>query len=79
VDYFSKFPEIMLLEDTTSQGITIAMKSIFSRHVIPDQGGPQYSSHKFKEFARKLQFVHYVMSRFPQSNGMTERESNPNS
>ena len=78
VDYYSKFPEVMLLENTTSQGVINAMKSIFSRHGIPDQvvsdGGPQYSSYKFREFATKWQFEHIMSSpRFPQSNGMAER------
>ena len=78
VDYYSKFPEVVLLDNTTSQGVITAMKSIFSRHGIPDQvvsdGGPQYSSHKFKEFAAKWQFEHKMSSpRFPQSNGMAER------
>ena len=78
VDYYSKFPEVMLLENTMSQGVINAMKSIFSRHGIPDQvvsdGGPQYSSYKFGEFATKWQFEHIMSSpRFPQSNGMAER------
>ena len=31
VDYYSKFPEVVLLDNTTSQGVITAMKSIFSR------------------------------------------------
>ena len=37
VDYYSKFPEVTSLENTKSQGVINAMKSIFSRHGIPDQ------------------------------------------
>ena len=37
VDYYSKFPEVTSLENTTSQGVINAMKNIFSRYGIPDQ------------------------------------------
>ncbi len=37
VDYFSKFPEIAKLTQTTSQHVITALKSIFTRHGIPDE------------------------------------------
>lgn len=78
VDYYSKFPEIMLLDDTTSKGVITVLKSIFARHGIPDHvisdGGPQYSSNAFREFAHTWQFNHVKSSPgYAQSNGMAER------
>lgn len=32
VDYYSKFPEIAKLNDTTSRSVMIALKSLFARH-----------------------------------------------
>ena len=78
IDYFSRYPEIARLTSTTSQGIILALKKIFSRHGIPERvrsdNGPQYSSLEFAEFAKSYGFHHITSSpRFPQSNGQAER------
>lgn len=78
VDYFSKFPEIQRLTDTTSRGVIMAMKSVFSRHGIPDtlvsDNGPQYACAEFKQFARDWEFRHVTSSPgHAQSNGQAER------
>ena len=78
VDYYSKFPEIQKLEETTSSSVITALKSVFARYGIPDivvsDNGPQYSSHEFKQFAQTWQFQHVTSSPgYAQSNGMTER------
>ena len=54
------------------------MKSIFSRHGIPEvlltKNGPQYDSRDFTEFASHFGFSHTSSSpHFPQSNGYAER------
>ena len=59
------------------QRCNTAPKSIFVRHGIPDQvisdGGPQYSSQKFREFFQAWQFKHVKSSPgYAQSNGMAE-------
>ena len=77
-DYFSRYPEVVLLKTTTSQSIITAMKSIFSRHCIPEvvisDNGPQYSSQEFADFATAYSFSHITSSpHYPQSNGHTER------
>ncbi|XP_045761442.1 uncharacterized protein K02A2.6-like [Maniola jurtina] len=79
IDYYSKFPEIDFLRCTTSESIIDKLKQIFSRHGIPKEvfsdGGPQFSSDSFKNFARKYDFKHTMSSpEYPQSNGMVERE-----
>ena len=78
VDYFSRYPEVVKLNSTTSISIINILKSIFARHGIPSQlitdNGPQFSSHTFKEFSSTYSFQHVTSSpRYPQSNGMAER------
>lgn len=78
VDYFSKFPEIAKLTQTTRRHVVTALKSIFARQGIPDEvvsdNGPQFSSAEFGVFAENWEFVHTTSSPgFPQSNGQSER------
>ena len=78
VDYYSKFFEICILNNTTSETVITHMKSIFSRHGIPDivisDNAKQYQSQKFKEFEKSWEFRHETSSpRYPQSNGLAER------
>ena len=78
VDYYSRYPEIALLKDTTSSTVITHMKSIFARHGIPSElmsdNGPQYSSELFKLFAQEWEFRHTTSSpKFPQANGLAER------
>ena len=78
VDYYSNYPEIAKLENTSSQQVIEKLKSIFARHGTPltvvSDNGPQYSSRDFKEFAMKWEFNHVTSSpRYPKSNGMAER------
>lgn len=66
VDYFSKFPEITTLRDTTSCSVIIAVKSMFERHGIPDvvisDNGPLYAGAEFKDFAKSWEFRHIMSS-----------------
>lgn len=78
VDYYSKFPEISKLSDTTAQSVIVAMKSRFARHGIPDtvvlDNGPQYASAEFSNFAKVWEFEHVTSSpRHAQLNGQAER------
>ena len=77
-DYYSKFTEYALLPDTTSPTVIRYMKSIFSRHGIPEEvisdNGPSYASREFAKFAQKWDFKHTTSSpRYPQSNGFAEK------
>lgn len=74
VDYFSKYPEIRKLKNTTSRGVILEMKSIFSRHGIPDvvvsDNGPQYASAELASFAEEWDFNYVTASPgYAQSNG----------
>ena len=78
IDYCSRFIEIAKLSTTTSTSIITNLKSIFSRHGIPEivrsDNGPQYSSEQFAEFANHYGFSHITSSpKYPQSNGAAER------
>jgi len=46
VDYFSRYVEILKLSSTTLTSIIVALKTVFSRHGIPEtlvtDNGPQY-------------------------------------
>ena len=77
-DYYSRYPEVLKLRDTTAKGVIDTLKAIFSRHGIPEtlvsDNGPQYSSELFALFAVEYNFMHVTSSpHFPRSNGHAER------
>ena len=77
VDYFSCYPEVIYLKLTTSLDTTASLKSIFSRHGIPDSvrtdKGPQYSSRDFSKLASLYVFTHITSSPlYPHINGLAE-------
>ncbi|KAL7881429.1 hypothetical protein AOLI_G00082770 [Acnodon oligacanthus] len=83
VDYYSKFPEISKLSNTTAQGVIMSLRSVFARHGIPDitmsVNGPQYASTVFSNFARDWEFKHIVSSLgHAESNGQAERTMQTN-
>ena len=78
VDYYSKYPEIVLLPDMSSATTISAFKSVFARHGIPSElftdNGPQFANSNFKKFASDWEFTHSTSSpRYPRSNGQAER------
>ncbi|XP_046348751.2 uncharacterized protein K02A2.6-like [Haliotis rufescens] len=78
IDYFSRYIEVIKLSSTTSKSIINSLKSVFSRHGIPEvvisDNGPQYSSQDFCEFAHQYNFTHITSSPlYPRSNGEAER------
>ena len=71
---FLRYPEVIKLTSTTSSAVITALKSIFSRHDIPEivrsDNGPQYSSDLFAKFATSYDFKHVTSSPlFAQSTG----------
>lgn len=78
VDYYSRYPEVHKLTNTTSKGVITAMKEIFSRQGIPftvrSDNGPQFDSEDFHDFAEEYGFNHPTSSpHHPQGNGFVER------
>ena len=77
VDYFSSYIEVDYLTSVSSQQVIEKMKHHFARFGIPRQlitdGGPQYTSSEFAEFARKWGIKHHITSpQHPASNGKAE-------
>lgn len=79
VDYYSKYPEIKNLNnDLTSKNVIQALKSIFSRHGIPQivvsDNGRQFASTEFQMFSNTWNFKSVLVSPYhQQSNGLAER------
>lgn len=78
VDYYSKFIEVEKLRSTSSYSVINIFKPMFARFGVPNvvitDGGTQFTSREFQEFAKQWQFEHKVSSpTHSQSNGMAER------
>ena len=54
VNYFSRYPEIAKVTDTSSKSVIAALRLMFARHDIPEvflsDNSPQYESQKMIEF-----------------------------
>uniref|UniRef100_A0A5S6Q698 RNA-directed DNA polymerase n=1 Tax=Trichuris muris TaxID=70415 RepID=A0A5S6Q698_TRIMR len=78
VDYYSRYIEVSLLPDKTTRTVINLMKSMFSRHGIPEtvrcDNEPCYSAFEFSEFAKAYQFQLITSSpKYAQSNGEAKR------
>ncbi|CAF4891520.1 unnamed protein product [Pieris macdunnoughi] len=79
VYYFSQYVELVkLVGGSTSKIVISHLKSIFSRHGIPNilisDNGPPFNSKEFHNFALDWQIQHITSSPYlPQSNGLVER------
>ncbi|UYV82470.1 K02A2.6-like [Cordylochernes scorpioides] len=79
-DYYSRYPEISLLQNLTAQEVISRLKSIFARHGTPEtvrsDNGPQFQKvlgSEFSKFSKEWSFKHITSSpKFPQSNGFIE-------
>ena len=77
-DYYSKWPEVYKLKETTTRAFTACLKDCCSRSGNPQKfvsdNEPQFSSFAFREFLEKINVEH--VPRAPlhaQSNGQSER------
>ena len=78
VDYYSHYPEIALLTNESSRQVITHLKSLFARYGIPSccvsDGGPQFASAEFKQFAKDWGIEHKMSSPYyPRSNGLAEK------
>ncbi|UYV82775.1 K02A2.6-like [Cordylochernes scorpioides] len=79
-DYYSRYPEISLLQNLTAQEVISRLKSIFARHGTPEtvrsDNGPQFQKvlgSEFSKFSKEWSFKYITSSpKFPQSNGFIE-------
>ena len=75
---FSLYIEVAKLTSTTAASVISHLKSILSRHGIPEtvmsDNGPQYSASVFTSFAEEYGFKRITSSlKYPQANGAAER------
>ena len=78
IDYFSCYIEIAKFSSTSCNAVITHLKSIFTRHGIPQyvmsDNSSQFSADVFSTFSNDYGFTHITSSpRFPQSNGEAER------
>ena len=78
VDAHSKWPEVCVMNSTTSEATIKELRNIFARHGLPQQvvsdNGPQFRSDLFKEFMSQNGVKHILVSPYhPASNGAVER------
>ena len=76
-DYYSKYPEIAMLERKNAACVILHLKSIMARHGIPEQlctDNMPFNSSQFLAFARDWNFTLVTSSpTYPQSNGQAEK------
>jgi hypothetical protein len=76
VDYFSKYPEIGVLNDKTAKSVIVNLKSILARHRIPEtimSDNMPFASREFRQFAKSWDIELQTSSpTYPKSNGMSE-------
>ena len=77
VDYYSKYPELALLENKTSECVISHVKSISARHGIPEEivaDNQPFGSYNFRQFAENWGITVTTSSpTYAQSNGQAER------
>ena len=78
LDCFSRYPEVVKLNDTTAQVVIVLLKEKFARFGVPEvlmsDNGPQYNSQEMREFAKLYGFRLVSSSpHYPRSNGLAER------
>ncbi len=77
VDYYSKYPEVCLLNGKTASSVIEQFKSVFSRHGIPEvviADNMPFNSLEMRRFATSWNFEIVTSSpHFAQSNGQAER------
>ena len=78
IDAFSKWPEVAIMERTTTEDTIEKLRDMFARWGIPTQivsdNGPQFTSEMFVRFTRANNIKHTTTSPYhPATNGLAER------
>lgn len=78
VDAFSKWPEVHILKEISTESTIPILQSIFASFGLPvkiiTDNGAQFTSHKFQEFCKSNGIIHKRSAPFhPASNGQAER------
>ena len=77
VDYFSKFPIVRRIPNSTTGAVKKELRDIFTEFGVPfilrSDNGPCYASEEFKFFLQEFRIDHLTSSpHYPQSNGLAE-------
>ena len=77
-DAHSKWPEVCVMDSTTSSKTISVLREMFARYGLPRQlvsdNGPQFTSGKFKQFLHANGIKHITTAPYhPSSNGAAER------
>ena len=80
VDYFSRYVEVSVVKQTTSEIIIQHLEEMFCRHGYPvtlkSDNGPQFRSGEFQTFCGMNNIEHIkVTARYAQANGEVERQN----
>lgn len=78
VDAHSKWPEVCVMESTTSTKTIQVLRGLFSRYGLPEvlvsDNGPQFTSEEFQTFLKSNGVTHTRSAPFhPATNGLAER------
>eukprot|EP00731_Ephydatia_muelleri_P020855 Em0013g582a len=78
IDAYSKWPEVVVMGDTSAESTVEEVRALFARWGIPSQvvtdNGPQFTSQCFERFVRMNHVKHTKTSPYhPATNGLAER------
>ena len=78
IDYHSRYPDVQVIRNTSSESIISRLNNTFSRLGVPKEmvsdNGPQFVSSMFKSFCENLGIRHRrITPLHPQANGLVER------
>jgi hypothetical protein len=78
IDYYSRWPELLVTESVTSRTIIKWLQGLFACHGLPDiiksDNGPQFTSSEFADFLSSHAIHHHrVTPYWPVANGLVER------
>ena len=78
VDYYSRWPEVIWLKNTSASTIIKCLENVFQTHGLPEtirsDNGPQFVAQEFSAFCDYLDIQHKKgVPYWPQSNGEVER------
>ena len=77
-DYYSRYPEVVILKSTTSDKLIVHLEKIFATHGLPvsmtTDNGPNLVSEEFENYLQTNGIEHHrVTPLWPQANGEVER------
>uniref|UniRef100_A0A183BQV4 RNA-directed DNA polymerase n=1 Tax=Globodera pallida TaxID=36090 RepID=A0A183BQV4_GLOPA len=78
VDAKTKWPEVVMMKNTTTESTMAAIRNLFWTHGLPEQivsdNGPQFTAAEFGKFCAERGIIHTRTAPYhPQSNGEAER------